>query len=266
MIWPDGSNKFCCLPFPCKGTSSRARKDCSLFHCCKQSNHKPAGHKSDLGQAGQPTGSIGLHSSAGCAGKSGLYPDVWSLPWCSQVVVGVKGQVFTLCHSSLFCLSSAVRTLVVTLGPPSWSRIISSVKTSFPLLCKVTVSQILWAWISLWGHCFANHCEKWMFCCLKQSLAVVRNYISYQPVVSLYGRSQRNRVIFTCSKEVYSKNSIGYQKQGYCCTLSRLFFPVCLVNVVPDLMWVGSIYSMEHIRRSDSVHSRRDGAVVYDDA
>lgn len=41
MIWPGGSNRFCFLPSPCKGTSSRAENKCNLCHCYKQSNYKP---------------------------------------------------------------------------------------------------------------------------------------------------------------------------------------------------------------------------------
>ena len=108
---------------PARG--SIAGKECSPFHCYGQSNHKPRVYTGLL----VPTSliwvrlaslvSTGLHSSAGCAGKSGLYPNFWSLPLCLQVAIGVKGQIFSLCH---FSLSFNSFSTLFQLQEPSWSH------------------------------------------------------------------------------------------------------------------------------------------------
>lgn len=74
MIWSGDSNRFCCLPYFSKGTNSRAGKDVvSLAAMNGVTTNTGPLHKSELCQTVQSTGSTGLHSSAGCAGKSGLY-------------------------------------------------------------------------------------------------------------------------------------------------------------------------------------------------
>lgn len=73
MTWPGDSNRFCCLPYSSKGINSRAGKDVvSLAAMNGVTTNTGPLIVTSLDCVRQSSLQV-QHSSAGCAGKSGLY-------------------------------------------------------------------------------------------------------------------------------------------------------------------------------------------------